>query len=354
MSQERFAEYNPPTGETPEKCEGVDVDHCATITNYYRQFRTSEVDIDESTTFSRVNLKYAFGFVATLGIMHFWSKNLMQFHSINPFEILLARGIISSVISLAYLKANSLSISNVEPAKFNLVILGAVIGFLSLSGLYLSLYTLSITDAFALDCLSVLVTTFIDYVIFQGSLKFSNFVGYICAIFGILFLVRPSYLFEETNDEGEKNNFVYGFIAGLISAFLAGIYSGILRRTFMKVNTLVSITYRQIATTALSPIAIYIYAKFSGKSATYTTGIWISLFFIGILGWLSSFFLYQVLKGEKLVSRVYPFKYILIVFGIFSDLFYFRRELITSTYIGLCLIGVNFVFSAYHLFYANM
>ncbi len=357
MKEEKYAEYQPPPPakpiETPEGFEAVDIDHYAMAANFYRDIQDSDIEMDDTTPFGKSNLKYVSAFVVALGAMHFWSKNLMQFSLVDPFQILFMRGLISSVLSIMYLRGENKSLTNIESPKVSLVVFGAFIGFLSLSGLYISLYTLSITDAFALDCLSVLVTTFIDYVIFHGNLRFSHFVGYACALMGVLFLVRPSYLFEETNDIEEKNNFVYGFVAGLISALLAGAYSGILRRTFVKVDAFVSLTYRQVATAILSPIAIFIFSAITGRPWVNSLWVWFSMLGIGVLGWVSSYYFCQALKQEKLIARVYPFKFVLIAFGIVADLTYFKCELIPSTYIGLCLIGVNFVFAAYQLFYIS-
>ena len=324
-----------------------------TITNYYRQFNTSEINIDDTQPFNKENIKYALIFVVLLGVMHFWSKNLMQFKDINPFGILLFRGIISFIISFIFLKIDGVSLTEIHPSKIGIVILGAIIGFLSLCGLYISLYTLSITDAFTLDFLSVLLVTFIDYIIFKGTLRFSHILGYICALAGIIFLVRPSYLFTAGDDINEKSNFLYGFVAGLVSAFLSGVYCGILRKTFVKVNIMASFAYRQLATALLSPIAMLCFNKIVQKDYNYTTGVWLSLVSIAILGWLSNFCLFQVLKEEKLVARVYPFKFIMVILGILVDLLYFKSKLIISTYIGISLIGVNSIIAWYQLFYAT-
>eukprot|EP00826_Nyctotherus_ovalis_P051168 TRINITY_DN6380_c0_g1_i13.p1 TRINITY_DN6380_c0_g1~~TRINITY_DN6380_c0_g1_i13.p1 ORF type:complete len:350 (+),score=60.28 TRINITY_DN6380_c0_g1_i13:148-1197(+) len=331
----------------------TDEDHCVTIANYYKQFNTSEIYIDESEPFDKSNLKYVIAFVLLLGIMHFWSKNLMQFHNINPFEILLIRGVVSLVISFISLKINGISLTDIPRSKILLVIIGALIGALSLYGLYLSLYSLSITDAFALDFLATPVITFIDYIIFKGILRFSHFLGYICAFLGIIFLVRPSYIFEDTADIYAKSNFIYGFIAGLVSALLSGVFNGILRRIFRKVNPMLYFTYRQIAVSLLSPLAMCVFQAVVPKDTVYTTSIWLSLGGIAIIGWLSNFFMNQALIGEKLVARIYPFKFGLVVLGILADLFYFKCELIPSTYIGLALIGVNFVIAWYQLFYVT-
>jgi len=330
-----------------------DEDPCVTIANYYKEFNTSEIYMDESEPFDKSNLKYVIAFVVLLGLMHFWSKNLMQFHNINPFEILLIRGVISLVISFISLKINGVSFTDIPRSKVFLVIVGALVGALSFYGLYISLYSLSITDAFALDFLATPVITFIDYIIFRGTLRFSHFLGYVCAFAGIIFLVRPSYLFVDSAGMYEKSNFIYGFIAGLVSALLGGVFYGILRRIFRKVNTIVYFTYRQLAVSLLSPLAMYIFDAIVPKVAMHTINIWISLVAIAIIGWLSNFFLYQALLREKLMARIYPFKYGLVVFGILADLFYFKLELIPSTYLGLALIGVNFLIAWYQLFSAS-
>ncbi len=355
MSQEYLKEYNEKMVETPDKYEGAEADHCASITNFYKQLHTSDIDLDESTPFKHSNLKYVFGFVGLLGAMHFWSKRLMDFEHVNPYTILFVRSLVSTIFSAVHLRIQGVSIMHIEPGKAGLVVIGAVVGFLELCGLYNSLFTLSLTDAFALDSLSVLVTTFLDYVMFQGTLKFSHFLGYICAFVGILFLVRPTYLFSDTEDDDEKANFVYGFIFGLAGAFFNGVYSGFIRRTFMKVNVVLSFTYRQVVTMLLSPLAVLIFNKVStlSRDAHYTSGIMLEMCCIGVLGWASGVCLNLALQEEKLISRIYPFKFVLIVFGIIMDLTYFNSDLVSSTYIGLGLIGANFLLSIYYLFYVS-
>lgn len=354
-------QYDEEFGETP--CGGgqiveISPDICAGITNYLLD--TSEVIVEEDKKFSNRGLIYTFAFIATLGVMHTLSKSLMEGNDgANPYEILFVRGVVSVVISVVYLLIKGTPMFNIPPEKYSIVGMGAVVGFLSLCGLYASLKILTITDAFALDSLSVLVALFIDYVFFKATLKFSQFVGSICAIAGIVFLSRPEYLFNTTEGEGERVYFAYGLVAGLAGAFFAGAYSGIIRRTCAKTPTTITFLYRQIATVLFSPIATYICYVLEGPSVKLDAYSLIMMVVIGVLGWSSSMFLHCAIEEEKIATRVYPFKYILIVVGIFLDIFYFRTpekypsELVKSTYIGLLLIGINFLSTLYHLFCAK-
>ena len=312
---------------------------------------TSDIFVEESAPLNTSSYRNILGFLITTFLANVWGKYLMESCGITPFEIIYATGVVSVILSLIYLKLNDIYLFSVETDKSGMVLAGSLAGFLGLSGFFVSLYLLNIADAFAFDCLSVIAALVVDYIWFKGTLRFYQLLGFICAFLGVIFLVKPSYLFDESVDPLKRRLFSGGIVAGLIGAIFSGIYGGVLRRTCAKVNLMVSFTFLQFAMSLFSPCMVLIHFEIRGKPTTYTFGSLISLIMVGALGWVAQWCLATSLKEEKIVSRVYPFKYLLVIAGIVIDLI--GLNLTMSSFLGILLLGANFVVAVYYLFYAR-
>jgi len=314
---------------------------------------SSELIVDDQKPTSPSSYQLILGWLLCNFLMDVWGKFIMEHCSITPFEIIYARGVISVILSMIYLKVNDIYLFSVETDKSAIVLGGALCGFIGVSGFYVSLYLLNITSAFALDFMALMFMVFVDYVWFKVGIKFYQMVGILAAIIGTLFIIRPGYLFDESAEPIHRRLFSSGVVAGLVGALFTGFYCGILRRTYVKVNLLVSLTFNQFAMALFSPCMVLVHFEIRGKPTTYTMTSLLSLLCIGCLGWATQWFLANILKEEKIVSRVYPYKYSLVILGVLLDLSVFSAGLAFSSFLGVLLIGVHFAAAIYYLWFAT-
>jgi drug/metabolite transporter (DMT)-like permease len=331
-----------------------DLGDCAAV--YLEEANTSAINVNEARDFKPTSFKWVCAYVGLYALSHCWGKWLMlQPHGVTPFEILYTRGFVSVIASLIYLKSADLYLFDVAPNKSSLVLTAALVGFLGQCGFYLSLYLLSMTEAVALDCLPVLVSSFLDCILFKGRYRFYQFLGYMSAMLGVVFLVRPSYLFQEINDPEvvlSRRNFAYGMIAGLLGSQLNGLYTGLLQKTGSKVDSMISFTYKQFAMALFAPCLVLIHFEVRAAPTEYTLSYLISLLCIAGLSWACTYSLYKALFEEKLLTRIQPFKYLILPLTLILDAFLFNSNLLAFSYLGLAFISVNFLIALYYLFYA--
>ena len=304
---------------------------------------SGELVVNESSPISTTGWKCIGAYLAILFVMHLWGKILMSSYRVTPFEILYARGVVSVIMSLVYLKQIDVYLFSVETNKSSMVLGGALLGFLSLSGFYIALYNLNLSDAFALDSLSGLTAIFVDFMAFKMIIRFSHKLAYLFACIGVVLLARPSFLFDSSNSNIEqRKSQAIGIIAGLLGAIFSGLHGGIIRRTCSKVNPLISFTFQQFAMALFSPCIVLVHFELRQSPTAYTFFDLVSLLAIGVLSWFANYFLYNALHEEKIVSRVYSYKYVLVILGVLVDPFFARIGGEFSAFIGDVLLGCGF------------
>ena len=313
---------------------------------------TSDLAIDDTQSIHSSSYQPIIIFLASTLVLNILSKFLMLYCGITPFEIVYSRGVISVILSMIYLKVNDIYLFSVETSKSSMVLAGSLAGFIAVGGYYLSLYHLNIVDAFSIDYLTAISALMIDFALFRGNLRFYQLIGLICSLAGLGFIARPGYLMSQTEGP-EKLLFAIGIISGVVGVVFSGIYGGMLRRLFNRVNLLVLLTFMQFAMALFSPCFVLIHFEIRGKPTTYTFVSLFGLLLSGAIGWVAHWSLANSLKEEKVVSRIFPFKYVLIFIAILFDLIWFRMGLTMTSIMGVLLMGVNFAIGIYYLFFAS-
>lgn len=312
----------------------------------------SDIVVDNLKPVNQSSYPMLLAFLGSTLVMNVLSKCLMLYSDITPFEILYTRGVISVVLSMVYLKVNDIYLFSIETSKSSMVLAGSLAGFLALGGYYMSLYHLNILDAFALDYLSAVAALLVDYSLFRAGLRFFQLIGVLCALAGLVILMKPFYLLGSAEDPN-RVIFGIGIAAGVVGAIFSGVYGGMLRRLYKTVNLLVLLTFMQFALALFSPCFVLINFEVRGRPTTYSFLSLLGLLIVGGLGWVAHWSLAVTLKEEKVVTRVYPFKYLLVIIALFADIIMFRIGIAFTSILGIILMGVNFGIGAYYMFIAS-
>eukprot|EP00826_Nyctotherus_ovalis_P063945 TRINITY_DN9374_c0_g8_i1.p1 TRINITY_DN9374_c0_g8~~TRINITY_DN9374_c0_g8_i1.p1 ORF type:complete len:339 (-),score=66.27 TRINITY_DN9374_c0_g8_i1:8-1024(-) len=311
---------------------------------------TSDLDIDFSKPIKQNSYFPLMIFLGSTLTLNIFAKGLMAYCDITPLEIVYARGVISVILSMIYLKKNDIYLFTVPTEKSSLVLAGSLAGFIAVGGFYLSLYHLNIVDAFAFDYLSMIATLAVDYFLFKTSLRFFQVIGLVCALVGLLFLMRPTYIFSS---DPLKAPFVTGMVAGIVGAIFSGLYGGMLRHLFSTVHLMVLLTFAQFAMALFAPCFVLIHFEMRDRPTTYTFASLLGLLAVGTLGWIVHWSLALTLKEEKVVGRVYQFKYPLVFVAIIADLIAFHAGISFSSILGIVLMGVNCGVGFYYMYFAS-
>lgn len=308
----------------------------------------SDIIFDETQAISKSSYRPLFVFLLSTLAMNVIAKYLMVYCDITPLEIVYAQGVISVILSMIYLNRNDIYLFSIETSKSGFVLAGSLAGFIGVAGFYLSLYHLNIVDAFAIEYLAAVTALVIDHMFFGGNFRFYQMVGVLCCAAALVFIARPGYLLSDT-DGLAKLPFIIGLIAGIVGFFFNGVYGGVLRRMFNKANLLVLLTFLQFAMALFAPCFVLIHFEVRDRPTTYTIGSLLGLLVVGGLGWIVHWSLAMTLSKEKVVSRVYPFKYLLVFGAVIADLCGFQMGISLSSIAGVLLLGVNFVIGVYYV-----
>jgi len=308
----------------------------------------SDIIFDDTRAISKSSYKLFFTFLGSIFIMNVLAKYLMTYCNVTPLEITYCQGAISVILSMIYLNKNDIYLFSVETSKSNMVLAGSLAGFIGIAGFYLSLYHLTIMDALAIEYLTAVGTLMLDYIFFKGNFRFYQMIGLICCLLGLGFIAQPGYLLSGS-EEPAKFLFGIGILAAIVGVFFASIYGAMLRRLYNKVNLFVLFTFMQIAMALFSPCFVLIHFEIRDKPTVYTFGSLLGLLITGVLGWVVHWSLASILHKEKIVSRVYPFKYLLVLGAVLVDLIGFYTRVSLSSITGVLLLGINFVVGAYYV-----
>jgi drug/metabolite transporter (DMT)-like permease len=290
-------------------------------------------------------------FLGSTLLLNILAKCLMSYCDITPFEIIYVRGVISVILSMIYLKKYDIYLFSVPTEKSSLVLAGSLAGFIAVAGFYLALYHLNIVDAFAIDSLTMITALLIDYTLFHTTLRFFQIIGVVSSLIGLFILFRPFYLLGSTEDPN-RTLFGVGIIAGIIGVICSGLYGGLLRHMFSTVHILVLLTFMQFAMALFAPCLVLVHFEIRNKPTVYSFGSLLGLLIVGALGWVVHWSLAQTLKKERMVSRVFQFKYPLVFVAIIADLIAFHMGITLSSILGIIFMGVNWVIGLYYLYFA--
>jgi len=309
---------------------------------------SSDIDIDCTKPINQESYYPLCIFLVSTLLLNISAKYLIAYYDVTPFEIIYMRGMVSSILSMIYLKYHDIYIFSVPIEKSNLLLVGSLAGFIAMSGFCLALYYLSIVDAFAIDALTMIAALIVDYALFNTTLRFFQMIGILSSILGLIILSRPLYILSSTEDPN-RSLFTLGIIGGIIGAIFSGLYGGLLRHMFNTVHIHVLFAFMQFTIAFFAPCFAIIHFFIKDEPTTYTFGSFLGLLLVGALGWVVHWSLAQTLKKEKIVSRVFQFKYPLVVLGIIADLIIFHMGITLSSIFGITLMGANCGIILYYL-----
>ena len=145
---------------------------------------------DQITSTHSVDIIYIALYVILLGITKILARISMQYYSISPSELLIARSGIEIVLCLIYLWYSGLSLFNIEGSKSGEFLANALISFFSLFAHLISLQILPLGVALGFECLGYHFVSFFDALSFTRNFTLIHILGYLTAFIGVAVIVN--------------------------------------------------------------------------------------------------------------------------------------------------------------------
>lgn len=239
-------------------------------------------------------------------------------------EIVLARSIIGTIISVWMLRAAGISLWG---NRKDLLIFRGVFGCAALLCFFWSLIRLPLAEATVLFYMSPGLTAVIAAVWLREKLALREASGFVVSIVGVIMITQPTFLFDNAADALHLPSVAVGLLGALLASF-AFVAVRKLRSTdhglvivfyFPFVSTLLLIPIVAVNVTPPSPLE------------------WLLLLGIGVLTQLAQIYLTRSLHMEK-TARAMSISYVQIIFAIGWGLIIFAELPNLISMIGMILV----------------
>jgi drug/metabolite transporter (DMT)-like permease len=236
-------------------------------------------------------------------------------------ELVLARAVITLVISYAMVRRASLSPWGNERGK---LVLRGLFGFAALGSYYLAIAHLPLAEATTLQFTQPLITSILAWKLLGERIGWGTFVAIACGLVGVTLVVHPGVPLGAGADP-------FGVTSALVSAVLSALAYVTVRQLSVTEHPLVIVFYFPLVATPLAiPWAAY---DFVWPSAVD----WLALVGIGISTQFGQVFMTRALAVDE-ASRVTSAGYIQIVFAVMWQFVVFGQLPALGTVLGAGLV----------------
>lgn len=240
-------------------------------------------------------------------------------------ELVLARSIVSFVISFSIIKYRKIPVFGVN--KKWLLIRGFS-GTIALTLFFYTLHNLPIAVATTVQYLAPIFTVFFSTILLKEHVKLQQWLFIFISFLGVILIVSSKYT-EIPVGKSEISNFWIGI--GLFASVFSGLaYTAVrkLKNTDQPIS--VVLYFPMIATPVMTILCLF--------SFTMPQGIeWLFLLLIGIFTQIAQITLTKALHLES-PSIIMPFKYLGAIYAFFLGYFVFNERLTFIVNMGIVLI----------------
>ena len=268
------------------------------------------------------------------------SKYLLNKGTIAPYDIVYFQSLGSIVLGLLYLRLIKEYLLKIDISVTGTVFLTTFLYFIEMSGLFTSIYYLSVTETMLLMCIRYILTTILEWMFFSARLSVIDIAGIITGL-GSVILVAYSHLMTPGQRE-EHSKFVIGMAGGLIGAVAGALSAALYRAIQPKVHFVSMHVFAALATCLFVPSLSLTYSELSGLTSHYAPSAFLILALITLSYTFSLFALFKGFFKEKNIARLTLYQYLSLIITPFIDLC-FGYSFYWTTFIAILLIGVNFL-----------
>lgn len=261
--------------------------------------------------------------VVSFAIMNIVAKYLTSF---NVYQIVFLRSIGTLVFTIPFLLKHKISVLGNNK---KLLLTRAVLGVLSLTLFFQSLYYLKVGLAVSLRYVSPIFALLFASMILKERIRTPQVFFIVLSFIGVLII---------KNFGGEVNSL--GLLYVLLSAFFLGLIFVVIRKIGPTEHPMVIINYFMVAT--------FIFGGFMSIFHWRNPNLleWILFLSIGILGFLGQFFMTKAFQHSE-TNLIAPLKYMEVVFSILFGFLFFGDSYTHLTLLGVGLILTGLIVNVY-------
>ncbi|EDO18246.1 hypothetical protein Kpol_543p75 [Vanderwaltozyma polyspora DSM 70294] len=266
---------------------------------------------------------------------------------IKPLQILLIRMVITSIGIIVYVYMNRRTIPYVpfgNPQVRQWLILRGIFGFIGVFGMYFSLMYLTISDAVLISFMAPSFTLFLAWFVLGEPFSKLEGVGSILSLTGVLFIVRPSFIFGGSieNEKSHDLSIATGrtrFIATTIALFGAASLSGVyivIRFIGAKAHAIMNVSYFSVVTGIVSLLGVLFIPSMKFQVPEGSTE-WILFCTIGVCGFIHQLLLTMGIQKVR-AGKGSLMSYTQVIYAIFWDVTLWGRWPNAWSIFGMFLI----------------
>lgn len=282
-----------------------------------------------------LGIRYILLSVCGFALMGMFVK-LTSAQGIPILEIVAARALVSTAISFVDVKRKKIPLLGHNK---RLLLARGVVGALALICVYYALVTLPFAEATVLQYLNPMFTAVLAILFLKERLHISTAICIALSFAGLLFIVRPDFLFGDW----QSGYPFWSIVAALAGAFGSGVAYVLVRKLNETEDSSVIIFYFPIVALPISLILL-------GDNFVMLQGwTWLLLLLVGIMTQVGQVGLTKAMQTET-ASKATSFTYLQVVLAALLGWFVFSEQPTLWIVIGggLIVLGafVNLVFSA--------
>lgn len=250
-------------------------------------------------------------------------------HGIPVMEILVARALVSSVLSYIDIKRKGISPWG---HKKSLLIGRGVAGTLALMCFFYAFTVLPLAEATLLQYLNPVFTSILALFFLKEKINRSTMVCIVSCLIGLVLMVQPDFLFGAGAGEGVLPT--SGVLAALIGACGASVAYVLVRQLNKTEDPSVIIFYFPFI--AL-PIGLLVLGR--DFVMPQSSSVWLLLLMVGVFTQIAQYCLTLAMRKDK-ASRALAFSYVQVIFSATIGWLFFSEVPGSSTVLGaLFIIG---------------
>lgn len=262
----------------------------------------------------------------SLSLMQSMIKQLDELHT---FEIFFFRGLITTLICLAFLRRSKVSIWGIPSAR-KWLILRAITGIFSTCIFYFTLKWMPFGAAVSLKYLSPIFAAVFAVFLLKESLRWPQLLFFGMALGGVALL------------KGYDNRIeTIALILSLIAAVVGGLAFLFIRKIGAQEHPLVIVIYYMGLTTISMGLLMIPFWRWPNLEEL------LLLFSIGLFGFIGQYLMTQAMQTEA-VARIAPLKYLELVYALLIGLIWFGETYVWWSFFGIMLIMMGMILNVFY------
>lgn len=297
---------------------------------------TTDFFLKQENKFKNKNVAFVYMLLSALffSIMALFVKYSKH---IPPYQVIYTRAFLNVFLCLIVIYYGKYEVAPKDPKTHKLLLRRGVLGGLALGFYFHSIYFLPLSIVAVLQRINPLWVGLFGALFYNEAYTILHFMITIVSFLGVIFIMKPSFLFGKSENTEEKYEYLIGVILALGNSILQSIIQLTIRELKDRSNIMTIVFYFNFFNLLFAGLG-----EFFENTIVLSLYDWLLMIIIGILGWLGQLTRARALFLEKafFLSIVAYFQ---IIFSYLFDVFLLSESIDFFSYIGMFIIIIAMV-----------